>query len=123
MTNKKLIDNEIVKELERYSDVSDSDITTTCFKTRLLKEIYLFISRLQAENERLEAENKKLQANNWEVGDKVGFYALLKAEAYKECIEKVNNKIRFLENRGFSIHYVVKDALNNLLKEKVGEQK
>ena len=56
MTDKKLIDNEIVKELERYSDVSDSDITTTCFKTRLLKEIYLFINRLQAENARLKEE-------------------------------------------------------------------
>ena len=130
MTDKKLIDNEIVKELERYSDVSDSDITTTCFKTRLLKEIYLFINHLQAENERLEAECEEQYESaeatiraeiasggtscHW-CEDKV------RIEAYKECIEKVNNKIRFLENRGFSIHYVVKDALNNLSKELVGE--
>lgn len=91
----------------------------------MLKEIYLFISRLQAENERLEAENKKLQANNWEVGDKVGFYALLKAEAYKECIEKIKEYIDTYEHLSCEECECVpisKNALDNLLKEMVGDK-
>ena len=60
----KLTDEQIVKELKRYSDVSDNDITTTSFKTRLLKEVYLFINRLQEENERLKEEIKKEQLYN-----------------------------------------------------------
>ena len=119
----KLTDSEIVKELERYSDVSDSDITTTCFKTRLLKEIYLFINRLQAENERLKNAYKQcaferdayIEIENTAIAE-------VKAEAYKECIEKVKEEIN-KHSYGVLHKTVINHKLDNLLKELVGEDK
>ena len=126
MTDKKLIDNEIVKELERYSDVSDSDITTTCFKTRLLKEIYLFINRLQAENEWLKEEiciqHKIIDERGAEVLRHDRCIRTLhekletaKAEAYKECIEKVH---QLIHPEYAKLH----KQIVNLLKELVGDK-
>ena len=69
--------------------------------------------KAEKEIERLEAENKKLQANNWEVCDRFGFYAFLKAEAYKECIEKAKKELApFVVNVSD-----VCEVLDNLLKE------
>lgn len=135
MPDKKLTDAEIVKALE--------DIVKACFKRGIfydvIKAALSLINRLQEENERLKAkcentqigynfakdEIKNLKKDKYKLQKALNqsedYRVIAKAEAYKECIEKVNNKIRFLENRGFSIHYVVKGTLNNLLKELVGE--
>ena len=104
---------------------------------------------LEAENERLKEEVKKQQGkvkireliiNKLKTGrnayidlmsDSLG-YLEIKAEAYKECIEKVKEKLRKLPNwickrenhtnYGFSYDDVF-HALDNLLKELVGEDK
>lgn len=46
----KLSDNEIIKALELFKSIDDNDITTSSFKTKLLKEIYFLINRLKAKN-------------------------------------------------------------------------
>ena len=49
----KMTDEQIIKALEKYKTVEDTDITTSCIKTILLKETYLLINRQQAEIERM----------------------------------------------------------------------
>ncbi len=135
MPDKKLTDKEIVKELERYSDVSDSDITTTCFKTRLLKEIYLFINRLQAENERLKKEKSKLENKIDEIYPLVmqlpNVMQQAKSEAYKEFAELLHCQCESIINQphnenvrpiSWKVAYEEFDEkVDNLLKELVGD--
>ena len=104
MPDKKLTDSEIVKALESY--IKDIGCAKCNFKDKylltVLKSALDLINRLQAEVERLEAEIDKqyeiAEANvraeiasggtscHW-CEDKV------RAEAYKECIEKANEII------------------------------
>lgn len=118
MPDKKLTDNEIKKALEDF--INHNGYCVDC--PSIMKNALDLINRLQLDNEMLKTQNGLLVAEQKLNIKGISATALKhKKEAYKECIEKVKNKIRFLENRGFSIHYVVKDALNNLLKELVGE--
>ena len=139
----KLTDSEIVKALEWcvskfkkagfvYMGVDGTKIVST-------QEVLDLINRLQAENgvyetcnarkdeaiKYLESEVKRLQAEN-EEQDKAIINALhrikevrqtAKAEAYKECIEKVK-EIMSIDNRYLLI---TEFTLNNLYKELVGE--
>ena len=81
-----LTDSEIFEKLEKYKDVSDSDITTTSVETILLKATYLFINRLQAENEELVGNIDRLKA---ELFYKTEQLEIAKAEAYKEFAERL----------------------------------
>ena len=151
MPDKKLTDSEIVKALECYKSVDDNDITTTSFKTILLKEVYLLINRLQAENKNLQEKNSNLTSDltslqndltslkaenerlekGWKADAIRWIITDAKADAYKECIEKVYKFICDTQNWGV-LHreflengecYWLKQKLDNLLKELVGEDK
>ena len=123
----------VVANLEEIRGEQNENSSKHCWS--LEKSALDLINRLQAENERL---TNLCHEQNTEIDRLIKtknrlLYNLksvceekdeetIKAEAYKEFADLVENKIRFLENRGFLIHYVVKDALNNLLKELVGEE-
>ena len=131
----KLTDNEIIKMLECCKQEIDSNavICGGCKKcpnydgkTGLCKEdlptvVLDLINRLQAENERLKTNlNVELENFATEYDDKI------KAEAYKECIQKikVKSKKEHLVCSGASLrtNYTITDKeLNNLLKDLVGD--
>ena len=77
------------------------------------------INRLQAENERLKVEYEESQKRN---SDLVNAFQGYKAEAYKECIEKLK---KLMEGWGDLEYYSeaikAETDLDNLLKELVGE--
>lgn len=117
MSDKNLTDNEIIKAIERcmipigrggcqgcpmYNEEK-------CLK-KLFKMIVDLINRLQAENERLEKEVETFS----DIGK---MYSEVKAEAYKECIERVKD----IDQCTFDgwIEFP-EDKLDNLLKGLVG---
>ena len=120
-----MTDNEIVKALECCIKSSHFG---ECFKNQcpLVSEkgckvgketLYPYlldlINRLQAENERLK--------KGWRTD--VILTANAKAEAYKECIEKVKENLMFLPLSAMPERFVTESVLDNLLKELVGEDK
>ena len=124
----KLTDKEVVKALECC--VSEMDCPN-CPKKKdgvecvgnLLRDCFDLINRLQAENERLQSRNNFLEIEYKNQGNL--FWARVetaKAEAYKDCIEKVKKKYQIFENQAYAINpYALHGFLNNLLKELVGE--
>ena len=72
---------------------------------------------LQAENERLKAENKHYA--ELEQGCYVTGVKNIKAEAYKECIEKVKERLSNCVTD--TQQMVIELRLDNLLKELVGD--
>ena len=107
----KLTDNEILKALE----CCDNCFCGHCVyqpkincREELSHDVLDLINRLQAENERLKRHTK--------------MHDEIKAEAYKECIEKVKEKAlsHYFDNVVLSVRI---DDLDNLLKEMVGEDK
>ena len=117
MPDKKLTDNEIIKDFERIAQYQG--FTSSASKT--LKDTLDLINRLQAENEDLKTENLILSQKRFNIFERIEFTDKLKnrfkAEAYKECIEKVKEIIE-------GCHYIsVYNELDNLLKELVGEDK
>ena len=140
MTDKKLTDNEIKKALEcciiqcsvcrQCPLLPIKDNRGKCY-TNLKKQALDLINRLQAENERLKEEKDTMSAyikgNGWGLISFVEFCKNIKAEAYKECIEKVkeqSNKAAWVSG-GKLVAYeytITAEKLNNFLKELVGEQ-
>ena len=125
MPDKKPTDSEIVKALECCTDGSG---------TGLIKATLDLINRLQAENEELKDTVKVLrvgveQAHIIRKDGKSPFNLLkaeIKAEAYKECIEKVKEKSKKTEivcsGKLITTNYTISARnFNNLLKELVGE--
>ena len=96
---------------EKPVDVQNEDIENFVKDVVFLKDL---INRLQAENERLKKES--------EIFADIGkMYSEIKAEAYKEFAERLKEtfpKDDFLR----STKQISKD-IDNLLKEKVGEDK
>lgn len=136
---KRLTDNEIVKALEccggltsGWCDKCPMNVTKECEKdlSALEKLALDLINRLQAENERLRNAYKQCawERDNFQA-DNERLYGILenkggliltktaKAEAYKECIEKVKKL------RGNYTGYAFDRKLDNLLKEMVGDDK
>lgn len=83
------------------------------------------INRLQAENERLIDDNKFLQDNRWKE------LSFVKAEAYKEFAEKMEERIAVKILKGKSNEYAngfvdaldgVNGEIDNLLKELAGDK-
>ena len=125
--DKKLTDSEIVKALE----VCDNSFCEDCkyhdklFNCRdnLIRDALDLINRLQAENERLGItvnSYKKMYEDIQHLEMKVD---KIKAEAYKECIEKVKEEYADLIEFGYadiSVDGLFK-KLDNILKELVGE--
>ena len=102
-----------IAKCEKVIDIADKTIETQARE----------IERLEAEcDKQYEIAEATIRAEIADGGTSCHWCEdKVRIEAYKECIEKVEKKMRFLENRGFSIHYVVKNALIDLLKELVGE--
>ena len=129
-----LTDNEIIKALrswlekirksrQEYLEKANEEHYPSMRYEYLLSDTIHEINRLQAENERLKA---KVNHYNYCYENFVNTpISRIKAEAYKECIEKAKSEIdsqshsRSLEASGerFRIHKI----LDNLLKELVGE--
>ena len=115
----KLPDSEIVKALEEYA--AKYNLTYIGKQAKIILDL---INRLQAENERLQRRNHFLEIEYKNQGDL--FWARVetaKAEAYKDCIEKVKKKYQIFENQAYAINpYALHGFLDNLLKELVGEE-
>ena len=109
-----MTDNEIIKVLEDF--INHNGHCVNC--PSIMKNSLDLINRLQEENERLKETTKNMSAyvkgNRWGLVSFVEFCKNLKAEAYKECIEKV--KELFPKEDWFT-----REALDALLKELVGE--
>ena len=119
MSENKLTDNEIVKALEccRHDDY---DYCEKCpyrknkpCQESLIQDSFDLINRLQAENE----EQEKAITNALNRIKEVRQTA--KAEAYKECIEKVKERLSTCVTD--TQQMVVELRLDNLLKEMIGE--
>ena len=119
---------------------------TKCLETLPFNALDL-INRLQAENERLqdcideqdieisrlykridetkaEAEVERLKKSNRNWRRKVQRLRNAKAEAYKECIEKVNKELFYWVGTDNCIPYLrVKQVIDNTLDELVGDNK
>ena len=155
MPDKKLTDSDIVKErkvslkeqIEHYNkrqkEVFDKyyrrntkgneDTLEICVLREsavLISKLESIINRLQAENERLKEDNETLKsciAKSFVVkAEGENPLSYLKAEAYKECIEKVKERSSKMELvcSGALVrtdYTITKENLDNLLKEKVGE--
>ena len=120
--DKKLTDNEIIKALECCK--SDTSLCNDCpydkigeCIEKLCADSIDLINRLQAENERLTQFSGILLHNGSELFKEI---ETVKAEAYKECIEKVKEEIN-KHSYGVLHKTVINHKLDNLLKELVGE--
>lgn len=102
MGNNEKLTDKIVKKLEHYKDVEDNDITTTSFRTVLLKEIYFLLSYLLSENEQYKADK----------------------EEYVKDYEELENKLKYAEaDRRFEQQRVLNlQAENERLRSKITEE-
>ena len=150
MPNKKLTDEKLIEIMQYKSktgcdlcDIKNGNWCRTC-NYDLMKSALDLINRLQAEKQNLEielqamrgaansykAENERLK-NHIQEGIALAkqlpeMITLVKAEAYKECIEKVKEKSCKINMWHNDIvvktdYQISGEALDNLLKEKVGE--
>ena len=89
----KISDNEIVKALEDMIQIADmvNRSVLDMVDVQTLKNTLDLINRLQAENERLKNHIKEGINLAKQLPEMV---SLAKAEAYKECIEKVKSEIK-----------------------------
>ena len=143
MIDKNLTDSEIVKDLKDKIEFENFDENGyAVVDIEKLKNILDLINRLQAENEKLqkalenqqkismdrhfEIERLKKVIENYselEQGNLVTGYKNIKAEAYKECIEKVKETSKYetyCDNKlpaPIITYHITKDNLDNLLKE------
>ena len=122
MTDKKLTDEEIINR--QKSEIE-----------RLQKEVNLVSIQFQDIQERqeesqmeIERLNKVCQANQQLINALNKSYFLAKAEAYKECIEKVKNYIKTHCNPygkpdfDYDTSIKILNFIDNLLKEMVGDE-
>ena len=155
MPDKKLTDNEIVKALEDAEYKVNGVVTQGFYlSVETFNAVVDLINRLQAENERLksdvsvsrdaymsmkdryEYEKEKVEKAKQKCIDIGKALKNAKTEAYKECIEKVNNIIKEIYNKHiFGSNDLLDEekdavinfsddvtyALDNLLKEMAGE--
>ena len=115
MPDKKPTDAEIIRALNTALGVEHISIYCVNIKNEVqtvrVLDIIDLINRLQAKNERLTIRLRKAEH---QLDDAMKMYNTIKAEAYKQCIEKV--KDLFDEDDVCSRRW-----LDNLLKELVGE--
>lgn len=106
---------------EKPVDVQNEDIENFVKDVVFLKDL---INRLQAENERLKAECGN-QSVLWSKHYEALFETAketTKAEAYKEFANRLKEKYGYYDWENKCIVYP-EDEIDNLLKEKVGEDK
>ena len=113
-------DKDIIKALECCQFAYDNGLScnSQCpmrggnyCQDKLVSNALALINRQQAEIERLKGWQDLLKAEK---------HSLIKAEAYKECIEKVKEEIN---NHSYGVLHkaVINHKLDNLVKEMVGE--
>ena len=127
MPDKKLTDNEIKKALEcLHKKILHSKFAEEVTEAEImgLIETLDYINRLEAENEQLRDYNENLQTANTALSNEI---LEAKAEAYKECIEKVkehSNKTELVCSGALvrTDYTITKESLDNLLKELVGDK-
>lgn len=92
-----MTDNEVkaVKALEPFKNIDDNDITTSCFKTKLLKEIYFLIKRQHAEIERLSTQLDQRNEMMANMGVELNKAQSL-SEFYKERANKYEAQVEVL---------------------------
>ena len=135
-----MIEKETIRGLECCTDESYENCnecpysidTVSCERMKLLEDSLDLINRLKAEIERLESANDE-KFRQWDMlAEKTKqHYAdlyneakdILKAEAYKEFAERLNEKAQIADcfdsyNMVVGTHFI-----DNLLKEMVGEEK
>ena len=121
----KLTDNEIIKALECCKYEYDTKCELCCYnfysrtgcRGELRRNALDLINRLQAENERLKRYYYQHEYDKWEKE--------IKAEAYKECIEKVKKELKNIAKIEWQDNYyylVGTDFFDNLLNELVGDK-
>lgn len=105
MPDKKLTDNEIVKALENAEYKCDGiELRGFYLDHESMKQVIDLINRLQAENERLQGAIKSSKEIKQRLRAEINVkkklldiaeerFKNIKAEAYKECIEKVEKEI------------------------------
>ncbi len=130
----KITDSEIVKALEDKIEFENFDENGyAVVDIEKLKNILDLINRLQAENERLKNAYKQCawerdifaEDMKEEIKKDCSYLMLdiktIKAEAYKECIEKV--KALFPSDNEPYQYWEIHEGADNILKELVGEDK
>ena len=139
MPDKKLTDKEIKKALEDLKKCNNNEIdcgncALSKFYPRCPEEIgelaLDLINRQDKEIERLKPFEDKIAEYNSHIrvedmlvfasslGEWLEFCDNLKADAYKECIEKVKEKYQIFENQAYATNpYALHNFLDNLLKE------
>lgn len=112
-----MTDSEIIKALECCIKCDckncPANVDNKCRDIDYVKILNL-INRLQAENERLKEEKEKCFYCTEQANKKI---SEIKAEAYKECIEKVKEKIytaHFGGRKPFCVTTINPDDLDNL---------
>lgn len=115
MLDKKLTDNEIKSALKgAILNAKGYDSKVWSIEVYKLQNALDLINRQKAEIERLIGWQDLLKAEK---------HSLIKAEAYRECVEKVKEYIDTYEHLACEECECVpisKETLDNLLKEKVG---
>ncbi len=139
MPDKKLTDSEIVKALKEVLELMLCDGFAQQAST--VRDALDLINRLQAENKRLKKEIENLESTQ-EISPEAKHFVdtkadkvisllneviksqeQIKAEAYKECIEKVKKDKEILLFGDSGNHYRITDKqLDNLLKELGGDK-
>ena len=99
----------------RYEAKLEEAEDTIQYADKEIRKLNEEINRLQAENEDYKALYEGLKAEHIETIKAIKHY---KAEAYKECIEKVKEK-QYLDG----VYVVDVKDIDNLLKELVGDNK
>lgn len=136
MPDKKLTDNEIIKIKKRLKDIVEENELEYFHSNTMgwypeIRLAYMAIKHLQADNERLKPFEDKIAEFNSHIRvedmlvfassleEWLEFCENLKAEAYKECIEKV--KALFPSCNEPYQYWEIHEGADNLLKELVGD--
>ncbi len=122
MTDKKFTDEEIIEALECHVNADDCEscgICGWCDEIILTKLVLDLINRQKAEIERLQKEANLVSILFQDLQERIND---IKAEAYKEFTEKLENEINCRTTLSREQDKNVIHIMHNLLKEMVGEE-
>lgn len=106
-----------VEKCEKVEHFADKTIATLQAENERKDKIYIELLKTSSERadiiSSLKAENERLKKENHWFADIGKLYSEIKAEAYKECIDKIQNQIK--NNSVISAEWL-REYLDNLLK-------
>lgn len=112
MTDKEIMDKEIIKGLERMSEEDPCGFSS---------DVLDLINRLQAENNTLKYQVNRLK--KYDERRDIALHSRLIAEARAEAIKEFADKLREkMRNEVLHIHLYPKD-IDDMVKELIGEEK